>query len=307
MLEALRGEDIEHFRPLLPVGYRAVAEAYARAAQSMTAEHLTEHYTTGLAQFQEEFVPWLRRLLSDLSGGHWQLDDFVAFASGSDVDLMTHLIEAVAARETVHLFPGDWFGFLVGSTHQHNIKWQPGAAGGFACLCIPSVRSGHVSEEMLEFLESSSSCLLNLNLYPTLANEEREAVAACLAPVLERSILSISFSRGFGLTASQLGVFLIHRDHPFRKRFAQQWTWFTYFHNSIATQALRDLNYRELQSVDARRREWVSAWLANRGLPAVPTGTYYVKSFRPEGRIPDRLQPLVRDGLLRICFKPPIV
>jgi hypothetical protein len=306
LLNALSPEDVERFRPLLPVGYCAVAEAYRRASQSITASDLTEHYTSGLASFHAEFVPWLRGLLSDLSGGHWQLDDYVAFASGSDVDLMTHLIEAVAARESVCLFPGDWFGFLVGSTHQDNIVWRSDATDSLGCLCIPSVRNGHVTDEMYDFLESSTSCLLNLNLYPTLAAEERHSVSARLAPLLPKSLLSISFSRGFGLTASQLGVFLVHKEHPYRSRFEQQWNWLTYFHNSIAVRTLLALNLDDLQAVDTRRRTWVSDWLQDHGLPAIASGSYYVKSFLTDRDVPQHLQPLVRDGLLRLCFKPPI-
>jgi hypothetical protein len=102
------------------VGYAAVAAAYAQAAAELTARDLTEHYTTGLSFFHEEFAPQLKLRLSRLTENEWSpadLDDFVAVAAGSDVDLMAHLIEAVAAREAVVLFPGDWFGFSVGSPH----------------------------------------------------------------------------------------------------------------------------------------------------------------------------------------------
>jgi hypothetical protein len=51
----------------------------------------------------------------------------------------------------------------------------------------------------------------------------------------------------------------------------------------------------------------VRDWLAARGLPAIETGSYYVKAFRPEGELPDVLRPLSRDGLVRLCFKPPQV
>ena len=46
-------------------------------------------------------------------------------------------------------------------------------------------------------------------------------------------------------------------------------------------------------------------WLRARNLPAVPTGSYYVKAFRVDGDVPDRLRPLARDGVVRLCFKPP--
>ena len=51
----------------------------------------------------------------------------------------------------------------------------------------------------------------------------------------------------------------------------------------------------------------VRDWLKEKGLPAVESGSYYVKAFRPEGELPDLLRPLARDGLLRLCFKPPQV
>ncbi len=206
----------------------------------------------------------------------------------------------------VCLFPGDWFGFRVGSTHAENIHWTQESRGKLACLCVPSVRNGHITTEMLDFLKDASSCLLNLNLYPTLAPEERSTLAHALTPVLDKSLLSISFSRGFGLTASQLGVILVHRDHPLRARYASQWYWYTYFHNGLAARAFMALDFKRLEAVDAQRRHWVQDWLLRNELPAVHTGSYYVKSFRPEGQVAGSLQPLFREGVVRLCFKPPI-
>lgn len=282
-----------------------MAKAYADAASEITARDLTEHYTAGLSFFHDEFVPELKSRLTWLSGGTWSLDDFVAYAAGSDVDLMAHLIEAVAAREPVCLFPGDWFGFAVGSTHLDNLRWSNEAAGRLACLCVPSVRNGHLTDEMVSFLDSSSACLLNLNLFPTIASAERVEMAMRLRPLLAKSVLSISFSRGFGMTASQLGVFLVHREHPFVRRFHEQWSWFTYFFNSLAARTFLRLNLPELQTVDDARRTWVAEWLETRGLPSVRSGSYYVKSFTIRDELPERLQPLARDGLVRLCFKPP--
>lgn len=273
----------------------------------MTTRDLTEHYTTGQGFFQEEFVPQLKARLCGLSGGAWSLsdlDEFVAYAAGSDVDLMSHLIEAIAAREPVILYPGDWFGFSVGSTHGGNIHWRSDASEQLACLCVPSVRNGHLTDKMLAFLDSASVCLLNLNLYPTLATDERCATARVLRPLLDKSILSISFSRGFGMTASQLGVFLVHRDHPFVRRFHEQWSWFTYFYNVLAARTFLRIDLAELQAIDAARREAVSHWLSARGLPTVASGSYYVKSFTLSETPPRKLQPLARDGLVRLCFKP---
>ena len=56
--------------------------------------------------------------------------------------------------------------------------------------------------------------------------------------------------------------------------------------------------------VDAERRAWTSAWLTERGLPDVSTGSYYVRSFRVRGAVAAHLRPLVRDGVLRCCLKP---
>jgi hypothetical protein len=308
LLAALEGEEIERFRPLLPVGYSSVAAAYAEAAAEITARDLTEHYTTGAAWFHDEFVPQLKDRLSWLSGGEWSrsdLNEFVAFAAGSDVDLMSHLIEAVAARERVALFPGDWFGFSVGSTHTDKLVWQRDAAGLLACLCVPSVRNGHLTSEMLAFLESASACLLNLNLFPTLPNTERAATARSLRPLLNKSVLSISFSRGFGMTASQLGILLLHQEHPYVRRFHQQWSWFTYFFNALAARTFLRLNLAELQTVDAVRRDWVAGWLESHALPSISTGSYYVKAFTLHGDVPAPLQPLTRDNIVRLCFKPP--
>lgn len=297
---------MEQLRPLLPIGYEAGAAAYRAAAAELTARDLAEHYTSGLAFFHERFVPYLKQLLEDLGGGTWDLADFVPYAAGSDVDFMTHLIEATAAHNRVCLFPGDWFGFQVGATQTANLAWDTSGRGELACLCVPSVRNGHLTEEMLAFLDAAQHCLLNLNLYPTLEANERRAVAEALRPHLGRAILSISFSRGFGLTASQLGVFLVHRDHPYRLRFETQWTWFTYFFNAIAARAFLLLDLPSLEAVDAQRRIWVREWLERRGLPIIETGSYYVKSFRPVGEVPKALAPLQRGDLVRLCFKPPI-
>ncbi|MGP0069629.1 MAG: hypothetical protein ACLQGP_39265 [Isosphaeraceae bacterium] len=289
----------------MPVGYEAGVAAYRGAAAELTARDLADHYTGGLAFFHERFLPQLKSVLFALSGGAWDLSEFVAYAAGSDVDLMTHLVEAVAAHGRVCLFPGDWFGFRVGVTQTANLNWDASGRGELACLCVPSVRNGHLTEEMLDFLGGAPQCLLNLNLYPTIASDERRVVAESLRPLLDRSVLSISFSRGFGLTASQLGVFLVHRDHPYRVRFETQWAWFTYFFNALVARAFMLLDLPALEAVDAQRRIWVLDWLENRGLPTIATGSYYVKSFRPIGEVPAILAPLQRGDLLRLCFKPP--
>jgi hypothetical protein len=307
LLKAIRAEEVEMFRPLLPVGYAAGADAYRAAVAGLTARDLSEHYTTGLEWFHSDFVPSLKRVLAGLSGGAWDLTDFDAFAAGSDVDFMTHLVEAVAAHEEVCLYPGDWFGFRAGCTQLERIHWDAASRGRLACLCIPSVRNGHLTEEMADFLDNAGACLLNLNLFPTLEPAERHLVADRLEPMLGKSVLSISFSRGFGLTASQLGVALIHRDHPYRRRYATAWNWFTYFYNALAARAFQALDFARIKAVDRERRAWVSTWLRQRGLPELESGSYYVKSFRIQEEVPGLLRPLARDGVVRLCFKPPQV
>jgi hypothetical protein len=305
-VNAIAPDEVETLRPLLPVGYEAGVLAYRQAVAGLTARDLADHYTDGLTFFHQEFVPHLKRQLARLSGGAWDLEDYIAYAAGTDVDFMTHLIEAVAARQRVCLFPGDWYGFLAGCSQTANIAWDARGDGELACLCIPSVRNGHVTNEMLDFLRSAPHCLLNLNLLPTLVAAERHAVSRQLTPLLDRSILSVSFSRGFGLTASQLGVALVHRDHPYRRQFHRQWTWFTYFFNAIAARAFMVLDLQLIEEVDEQRRLWVEEWLTSRELPAVTSGSYYVKAFRPTESVPQYLKPLQRDGLLRLCLKPPI-
>jgi hypothetical protein len=289
----------------LPVGYPAGVRAYRAAAESLTAEDLSAHYTRGLDWFHGEFAPRLRAVVEALTGGAWDLSRHRAFAAGSDVDLIAHIVDGVAAGGRVALFPGDWFGFRVGSARPEAIAWDATGRADLACLCVPSVRNGHLGEEMAAFLEAGDAALLNLNLYPTLPAGERRAVAERLAPVLPRALLSISFSRGFGLTASQLGVVLVPEDHPLLRRFETQWNWFTYFYNAIAARAFLALDLGELAAIDEARRAWVSRWLTERDLPALDTGSYYVRSFRAEGAVNGHLLPLARDGVVRLCFKPP--
>lgn len=290
----------------MPMSYAATVDAYRQAAAQLEVEHLTDHYRAGMDFLHATFRPHLARRMAALTGGAWDLSTHRLVAAAGDTDLMTHLVEAVAAKEGVALYPGDWWGFLVGGTRDDGIEWTADATGKLACLCVPSVRNGQLTRDMLDFLESADACLLNINLYPTLPAAEREALAEALKPVLHKAILSVSFSRGFGLTASQLGVALVPAEHPYTTRFARQWGWSTYFHNALAARAFMAIDLDRMQAVDAERRAWCHAWLAERGLPLVETGSYYVKTFRVDGAVPDRLQPLMReDGLMRLCLKPP--
>ena len=228
-------------------------------------------------------------------------------ALGWETDIMTHVVEAVAARSEVHLYPGDWFGFRVGCSQTERIRWSRTGPAALKCLCVPSVRNGHITSDMLEFLGQGEGCLLNLNLFPTMPASERAAVGRALQPLLPKSLLSISFSRGFGLTASQLGVMFVHREHPLKAQFDTQWRWFSYFYNRLAADAFLALDTEALSSVDQQRRRWVHGSLTQRGLPIVETGSYYVKSFRVEGELPADYDALRRDDVVRLCFKPPMV
>ena len=146
--------------------------------------------------------------------------------------------------------------------------------------------------------------LLNINLFPTLTAPERHATALALRPLLPSALLSVSFSRGFGLTASQLGVLLVPPGHPFADRYRRQWDWFTYFYNALAARAFLAIDGDATAAVDGERRAWTTDWLVQRGLPDVATGSYYLRSFRVDGAPADHLRPLIREGVLRCCLKP---
>jgi hypothetical protein len=96
-VSAIQPGEVERFRPLLPVGYEAGVAAYRAAAAELTARDLAQHYTSGLAFFHDQFAPNLKAVLAELSGGTWDLADYVAYAAGSDVDFITHLVEAFAS------------------------------------------------------------------------------------------------------------------------------------------------------------------------------------------------------------------
>lgn len=247
----------------------------------------------------------MKRVLTELSRGVWDLADHAVFAAGSDVDLMTHVIDHAASTSTVHAFPGDWWGFKKGMLRDR-VAFDDGAAD-FGCVCLPSVRNGHVTSEMVAFLERCTTTLWNLNLWPTLDDEDRRGAAEDLVPLLDKALLSVSFSRGFGLTASQLGVLLVPKGHPLLAH-REALDWLTYFHNGVAARAFCAVDVDALRAVDDVRRKEVADWLRERGLPVVASGTYYVKSFSPDGAVSERLMPLLRDetgeSVVRLCFKP---
>ena|SRR5437899_2874009 len=87
IINAIPPAQIETFRPLLPVGYEATLAAYRQAMDQTTVANLTRHYQDGLEEFHEVFVPHLKRVLEQLSGGAWNFSDHVAYAAGSDVVL----------------------------------------------------------------------------------------------------------------------------------------------------------------------------------------------------------------------------
>jgi hypothetical protein len=302
--DAIAPQQVETLRPLLPVGYRAAADAYRSSVDQLDADELSRHYLDGQSWLHDVFGPALVDRVQRLSEGEWDLTGWQLFAAGSDVDLITHIIEAVCATGRVQVYPGDWYGFLVGGTHDHAIAFESQGSADLACVCVPSVRNGHLTSEMVDFLAGSPARLLNINLFPTLAAAERAAIARALRPLLSGALLSISFSRGFGLTASQLGALLVPPGHPFTERYRRQWNWFSYFYNALAARAFLAIDLDGVAVVDAARREWCRDWLAERGLPATDSGSYYVRSFRPDGPVPDHLRPLVRGEVLRCCLKP---
>jgi hypothetical protein len=243
----------------------------------------------------------VKRVVERLSGGAWDLSEYEAFAAGSDVDFMTHVINA--SEERVAIYPGDWGGFLVGPSRA--VEFSADSREALACICVPSVRNGQFTEAMARFCAEARHVLLNLNLYPSLAPEERREVAERLAPVLERSLLSVSFSRGFSLTASQLGLVFVHRNHALLSKRRKSWEWFSYFYNAVAARAFMHVDPDEVERVHAVRRAEVAEWHARAGMPYEPAGSYYVKSFRVEGELPEAYRPLMlHAGLLRLCFKP---
>jgi hypothetical protein len=79
------------------------------------------------------------------------------------------------------------------------------------------------------------------------------------------------------------------------------------FQRHRAARAFMALDIGVLDQVDAARRHWVSSWLRSNGLPTVEKGSYYVKSFRSGGAVPAGLDALYRGGIVRLCFKPPIL
>ena len=60
---------------------------FAKAEQLVSLSQVASLYTSGLAFFHERFVPHLKSVLGELSGGVRDLADFVAYAADSDVDL----------------------------------------------------------------------------------------------------------------------------------------------------------------------------------------------------------------------------
>ena len=81
LLAAITPAGVESFRALLPVGYQSGVMAYRQAAAELTAPDLANHYTDGLKFFQNRFLPHLRQVLRNLSGGIWGLSEFAGFAA----------------------------------------------------------------------------------------------------------------------------------------------------------------------------------------------------------------------------------
>jgi hypothetical protein len=90
----------------------------------------------------------------------------------------------------------DWFGFRVGVADPRNIAWNAEGNGALACLCVPSAHNRHVTPE----IDPVPSPVGRLP-------PERRHVAHDLRPVLEKSVLSVSFSRAasFALSGGRRG------------------------------------------------------------------------------------------------------
>jgi hypothetical protein len=122
---------------------------------------------------------------------------------------------------------------------------------------------------------------------------------------MDRALVSISFSRGFSLAGSQIGLMLVHRDHPLLKKNRKAWEWFSYFYNAVAARAFMALDLEVVERVHEVRRAEVARWHERTGMPYQTAGSYYVKSFEVQGELPEVYKPLtIHDGLLRLCFKP---
>jgi hypothetical protein len=172
---------------LLPVGYDAGVAAYRRAVSGLSSDDLTHHYTNGLRYFRQQVVPYLKEVLSELTGGAWDLRHFHAYAAGSDADFMTNLVSAVADNAPVKLYPGDWFGFRVGVADPRNIVSNADGGGALACLCIPSVRNGHVTPEMIRSLHRSDACLQGIRFQTTVTRTRTWAIWCSFPDRLEHS------------------------------------------------------------------------------------------------------------------------
>ncbi len=271
LLNALADEAVERFRALLPVGYAAAADAYRTAVEGLTAESLSTHYTDGLTFFHETFVPALAGRITDLTGGVWDLSGHVAYAAGSDVDFMTHLVEAVAARGPP---PSSWAtGSASGSARRTRTRstGMPPAEVPWPASASPRQRTApdrgddHISSRRGR-LSPQPEPVSNPGPSGTSADGPR------LLGLLNRSVLSISFSRGFRPYRLATRCALRTSRPSFAAGSPLNGTGSPIFHNALAARAFLAARPPRLESVDRLRRAHVADRLETRGLPSVATG-----------------------------------
>ena len=218
---------------------------------------------------------------------------------------MTHLVEAVAAHggSACSLATGSAFGRGYADGEPELGRLGPWRAG----MPVRAVRAKRTPDGRDAGLPGWCSAM-PLELEPLPDDRLRRAahrrgVAASLAGPI--GLVDQLQPRVRPRRRRSFGVFLVHRDHPYRVRFETQWAWFTYFFNALVARASCCSTCPHSRRSTPRGGSGFLDWLENRGLPTIATGSYYVKSFRPIGEVPAILAPLQRGDLLRLCFKPP--
>ena len=111
------GDDVERFRPLLPVGYAAgVRRLPRRGRRAHRRATSTTHYTA-----RPRLVPRRVRaaaedsVLEALTGGAWDLSRHFARSPPAATSTSWRTWSRRSRRASAsRLFPGDWFGFRVG-------------------------------------------------------------------------------------------------------------------------------------------------------------------------------------------------
>ena len=205
----------------------------AQRPAELTARDLAEHYTSGLAFFHERFVPHLKECARRAK--RRRLGPYRLRRLRRGFGRRFHDASGRGGRRARPRLPVPrrlvWLPSRSDSDGEPRLgRFGPRGAG----MPVRAVGAKWTPDPGNARLPARRSAL---PAEPESLSDHagRRAARSCggASPLLERAVLSISFSRGFGLTASQLGVFLLHRDHPYRMRFETQWAWFTYFFNAL--------------------------------------------------------------------------